>query len=823
MSSNTKYALHITKIKQGVPLLLAVAVFVLLNYKWGGVPAMGRFLSPFTGFWQNGESPLEEREMSLLLPGLKEGVTVLYDDNHVPHIFAENDHDLYFAQGYITASDRLWQMEFQTRAAAGRISEVVGPVALEYDRYQRRMGTVYGAQRSLEEMEQNPESKAVLEAYSAGINAYIGQLQPRDYPFEYKLLDYAPESWTLLKCALLLKQMTHTLNGGSYDLMMSRVLQEYGKKLTENLFPDRPFLSDPVIPAGTSWDFEPLQIPRPDVSDTGSSAAGSAGVTHPAPEEGTGSNNWVLSGSRTASGAPILANDPHLDLSLPSIWYQIQLHAPGINACGASLPGAPGIISGFNERTAWGVTNVGSDVLDFYSIKFQDKTKKTYLLDDKWVPVREEIEHIKVRGQKDFTDTVRYTRFGPVVYEPDMDPFKKEIPAGYAVKWIAHYGGDEIRTFYLLNRASDYDDYVNALRYYAAPAQNFAFASAEGDIAMWVNGKFPLKWPEQGKFLLDGSRSSNDWQGWIPHEQNPHVKNPPRGYISSANQFSTDDSYPYYLDWSFSLPDRASRINELLEGMQQATPDSIRLMQSDSYKKLAVWALPSMLQHLDSSKLAGNSLEACQALRNWDYENRGDAIAPSIFESWWDTLEYHLWNDEFPADGDTPMLYPRYDRTIHLLREEPDAPWFDNVHTPEQEDIRQIMSGSFLATVEGLEEKYGDTGPAWEWGKVKGTYVPHILNQPGLNSEPLLMGGGKGTINALSTKKGPSWRMVVELTQPVKAYGIYPGGQSGHPGSPYYDNMIPKWQKGELNELLFLPSPDEKNPAIVTKITLRKE
>lgn len=815
-------------------LVLAGLLFAALQVKIGSAPPAGNFLSPFTGFWQNAESG-KAREAQLELTGLKGAVTVLYDSLQVPHIFAGNEQDLYFAQGYITAADRLWQMEFQTMAAAGRVSEIVGGLAVEFDKYQRRIGMVYGAEQTLEMMMANPRSKLLLEAYTAGINAYIDRLSPRDYPFEYKLLGYAPEQWTPLKCALLLKQMTKTLNGGSDDYYLSNILASYGAEVTSDLFPDFPFMESPVIPEGTDWNFKPLPLPSPPAqavippgADSGGLAGGAKIGHEPIPGlrperkvPGTGSNNWALAGSRTASGDPILANDPHLDLTLPSLWYQVQLSAPGINVCGVSLPGAPGVIIGFNRDIAWGVTNVDPDVLDFYHIRFKDRGRNEYWLDSAWVPVEKRVETIKVRGGTTLNDTVPYTIFGPVIYQESEKPMEKTVPRGYAAKWIAHQGGNEVLTFYKLNRAGNYAEYVSALRHYVAPAQNFAFASASGDIAMWANGKFPLKWEKQGKFLLDGSKSANDWQGWIPHEHNPHVKNPPRGFVSSANQFSADTSYPYYLNWEYTQPDRGIRINELLDGMRQATPDSIRLMQSDNYKKLAEWTLPALLEALDSTALNAAERRARSELAGWDYQNDAELYAPSVFEIWWEFLEAAIWGDEFPEYSERPMRYPGHDRTVHMLNREKEAVWFDNKSTAAKEDMPQVVTASFRRAVDSLQQTYGPPGENWRWGNVKGTHVPHLLGQDALGSDLLFMGGGKGTVNALNDHNGPSWRMVVSMGDSIQAYGVYPGGQSGNPGSPWYDNMIETWRQGRLNPLLFLEKPDEQNPAIVSKTILQ--
>ena len=426
-------------IKAILSLTITCLLIYLLNSSFGSIPALGKFLNPFTGFWTNSEIYKVQIKgvaitTNLQLNGFIDEVTIKYDENGVPHIFANNDHDLYFAQGYVTAKDRLWQMEFQTHFAGGRISEIVGEVGLESDRYQRRMGAVYGAEKSLEGMMEDPQSKVSLDAYSEGINAYIGQLSESELPFEYKLLGYKPEPWTPLKSALFLKNMSFVLASGSDELQMTNIARKFGKDTAEVLFPNYPKLESPIIPKDSPLDFKPLPLPKAALDFIGS---GSKAV--PAEQNrNIGSNNWAVSGSKSETGLPILSNDPHLGLNLPSIWYQVQLNAPGVNVYGSTMPGSPNVIIGFNENVAWGVTNVGGDVLDWYEVKFKDEKKQEYWHDNQWKKVTKRIERIKIKGLPDKIDTVYYTHHGPVVYLANQKPFKKNIPTGHALKWIAH-------------------------------------------------------------------------------------------------------------------------------------------------------------------------------------------------------------------------------------------------------------------------------------------------------------------------------------------------------------------------------------------------
>ncbi|PST82017.1 penicillin acylase family protein [Pedobacter yulinensis] len=807
------------KLKAVLCIVAPVLLGLLFHIKIGDLPPVLKFLNPFSGFWQNAENTFVKKQKRVRIPGARAPIEILFDEKMIPHVFAQNDHDLYLAQGYVTAMHRLWQMDFQTRFAAGRISEVVGPKAIEVDRYQRRMGMLFGAENSLKGMMADPKSREMILAYTEGINAYIKSLHRSRYPLEYKLLDFKPELWTPLKCALLLKQMSAVLAMGSDEFYMTNILKKYGPEVTANLFPDYPFRESPIIPEGTRWNFDPLKIPAVPENAMNPLAAN---ISTRQKEDGIGSNNWAISGSKTKSGYPILANDPHLDLTLPSIWYQIQLHAPGINAYGVSLPGAPGIVIGYNQNIAWGVTNVAADVLDFYQVRFKDSTHREYLYDGKWKKTSRRIEKIVMRGGDSENDTVTYTHHGPVVYFKKTGYSKAaSVPEGAALRWIAHDRSNELMTFYKLNRGKNYADYRQALTYYTAPAQNFAFASKDNDIAITPNGKFPLKWKNQGKFILDGTDKRHDWQGWIPAAQNPTVKNPPRGFVSSANQSSTDKTYPYYLNWEFSATERGRRINNRLTAMSQATADSVIRMQTDNYSMLAESVLPALMPMIDILGLNATQKEAYALVGRWNKTYASRAVAASIFELWMKKLNDAIWEDDFKVDA-MPMRYPSRDRTVEMILNEPDARWFDDTRTPKTETLNFLCNQTFRETVDSLEKAHGAIGRAWQWGYVKNSHVPHLAKIPGMGSKILFTGGSKSTINALGETNGPSWRMVVALGKNPRGYGIFPGGQSGNPGSKFYDNMIGTWAAGKLDELLFLHSPAEGKSHIIKHLKITR-
>ncbi|MFY0685280.1 MAG: penicillin acylase family protein [Balneola sp.] len=785
-------------LKTVLPLLILLGLIFAFNTQFGSVPPLGKFFDPQAGFWANAETSVPESE-ELELEGFDGNASVYFDDRRVPHIFADNEYDLYYAQGYVVARDRLFQLELQTLDAAGRLAEKIGDRALERDRTTRRRGMPYGAEKALEMMKADPKTWEIVNAYADGVNTYISSLDSEDLPLEYKILDFEPEEWTPIKTAHLLKNMTRTLAGGNSDDATSNTIAYFGEEFIEKFFETKPALNDPIIPPSREWDFDAMPVQAPDTLYKPASAVELGEYERP---EGIGSNNWAVSGSKTKSGYPILANDPHLTLTLPSIWYEVQLHAPGINSYGVSLQGTPGIVIGFNENVAWGVTNVGSDVMDWYEIKFKDDSQKEYWHDGEWKPTTMRVEEIKVKGEETVLDTVIYTHHGPVTKaESKLD--EEREPTYHALRWIAHEASNDIRTFYGLNRAGNYDDYVEALSYYVAPAQNFVFASNEGDIALWVNGKLPNKWKHQGRTVSDGTDPLYDWQGWIPFEHNPHVKNPERGFVSSANQESAAPDYPYYLDDDFAPFERGRRINERLAEMNDITAKDMQELQMDDFSYYAKTLLPSLLEWVNTDSLVKNGDEILELMKEWDYYMEAEEIAPSFFRHWSGNFYRAVLYDEF-GTTDVSLRLPSRDRFVEIVKSEPNFEFIDNVETEEIETRAQIATASFNETVTELTNYLGEFGDDWKWGYFIENDVDHLASIPGLGRQNLFSSGSGEAVNATRGQHGPSWRMVVEVGPEVKGYGVYPGGASGNPGSPNYDSMIEPWRTGNLFELKFM-------------------
>ena len=793
--------------------VLTIGIFYGLNTKFGSIPPIGKFLNPYSGVWQNETDEAISGEVSI--PELKEKVTVHYDAQLIPHVFAQNELDLYRAQGYITAKHRLWQMEFQTYAAAGRLSELIGKKALNYDRQERRRGMVYGAEQSLKKMSEDANTMAIVKAYSDGVNSYINQLSPNDYPVEYKLLDYKPEAWTPKKSALLLMYMTKMLAGGDEDMENTNALRLFGKERFDLLFPDFFDITDPIIPKETDWSY--IDVPQTKNPNT-KPILDSIAETIDKPDPNYGSNNWAISDKKSTTGNAILANDPHLGLNLPSIWFVMQLSTPNHNAFGATLPGALAVISGFNQHIAWGETNATRDVIDWYKIEFNDDRTK-YKFDNQWKDVSIRVEDIKIKGQTAYKDSVLYTHHGPVVYDKN---FKSDQElAGYAMQWTGHIPSNGQKTFTEMNKAKNYDDYVTALKNWVAPAQNFVFASTSGDVAIWVQGLFPNKWEGQGKFIMDGSKSRNDWQSFIPQQFNAHVKNPKRGFVSSANQTPVDENYPYFVFNDGFETYRNRVINDFFNSKDKFSVQDFKDLHNNNYNLKASELMPYMLENMKTSNLTKEEKEIYDIAKNWKYNNDMEQIGPSIWSAWWPILNTMVW-DEFDVE-DTAIESPFTYQTIYLLKNNGDDAFMDIIDTPEKETATDLFNLSFSKAVTKLKdwkEKNGDLN----WVNYKGTFAGHLLQAiPAFSRFDLPIGGGKNIVNATSENWGPSWRMIVEMTSPPTALGIYPGGQSGNPGSKYYDNFIDDWAAGKYHSLNFLQNNTATEAIIGTQTLTPKK
>lgn len=783
--------------------IITLSTAFFLNIKIGDFPPIAKFLDPFHGFLAltgSDKLPLE----NLNFPELDDTVNVIWDERRIPHIFAQNDKDLFYVQGYITARDRLWQMEFQIMAAAGRLSEIIGKKALKYDLYQRRIGMVYAAENAFKAAKNRPELLNIIQSYSDGVNHYIKSLDWDKYPLEYKILDYKPELWSTIKTFQFLKYMALDLSGRSSDLDNTKILKKIGYSNMENLFPQFPQFIDPVIPLSRKWEKPSILRKKPD--ELYESNPWENSILTEKNERGLGSNNWAVSGSKSKSGFPMLANDPHLRLTLPNIWYEIHLNTPEFNVYGASLPGGPCIISGFNDYIAWGETNGNDDVWDWYDITFNSPKMEKYFYNEKWLNTTLRIEKIKIRGEPSYIDTVIYTHHGPIVWDYDgqtrrVHNYRRKggemVSVGRALRWLAHDESIESLTFYKLNKAKNYQDYVDALKHFTCPVQNFIYADVMGNIALWHAGNSPVKWNDQGRFIMDGTDPIYEWGPPIPHLEKAYSKNPKREFLSSANQHVTDENYPYYLGSWFVESYRGNRINQLLSNLDNAELEDFANIQMDTKNTLAEKILPHLISELDNyENIKYTSI--IDIIKSWNYFSTANSKVPLIFDRWIKEFEKMVWADELGNLHE--ITWPDYERLAQLITKEKTSPWIDNILTNKKETFSELVNDSFKQTINSIINDFGPLSEKWNWGKSRGTDINHLANIPGLGRTMLETEGGSFIPNATNTTFGPSWRYVVEMTEPPKGMGIYPGGSSGFAGSIWYDNMIDGWVDGKMYE-----------------------
>lgn len=796
------------------------------------IPALGKFFSPTNGFWRNTLDEVNDRTVDkrLLLDHPLAKGSIHFDERGVPHIFADDMLGASFLTGYIHAVDRMWQMDISTRATEGRLSEVLGDRTLARDRAQIRQGFRQAAVTETDTMRVHfPDDYAVLEAYSAGVNAYLDGLAPENYPVEYKLLDHQPIRWSPYRSALLMKGMSQSLSSRYTDAAAAKSRDLLGREGYAKLFPEVQPNNSPIVPADGRY---PRQTATPTVSadaaallyppstapafpapkllrddkatltqvntsadqfaEAAPDLAGAAFLLLP-PHPGNGSNNWAVAADRSNTRYPLLASDPHLTLTLPSIWYECQISFPGVSARGVGLPGSPGIMIGFNDRVAYGETNVGHDVTDWFAIEWTDTTRTTYLLDGQPTPARIQVDTIHVKGADPVILRTPWTIFGPV-------PFTEGAYADHAMRYLGHDApGRNVRphsivgTFLQLMVAEDYDAYREALRGYIDPAQNFLFAANSGDIAIRPNGGFPLRGNLSGRFLNKGDRSANNWRGYVPFDERPEHKNPTRGFVSSANQATTAPGYRYPYHASFDAY-RGRYINRHLGKERTMNQRKMKELQLDSHSLLAEELAPILIARINRKVLSEEGSQLLRLLSEWDYNYTAESRAATVFEQWRQKV-YTLTFDELPnEDG---YLRPELWKWTDLLRQEPKNPVFDIQATADfRETAATITQRAFD---EILEELAGKT-PA-TWMEARSTHIRHLGAVPGFGSDLIRSPGSAYSPRALSGSHGASWRMVVELGPEPRAWGNLPGGASGDAASEFYDNGLSDWENGRYHEL----------------------
>lgn len=820
-------------------LALAAAVFAGLTYVggWsaGPAPALGPFLDPVRGVWEVARSARLPGQAAGTIPGLGDQVRVVYDTRGVPHIWAASMEDAVRALGFVVARDRLFQLEIQSRAPEGTLSELVGPGALGLDRHQRGIGLPWAAERDARSIARGSETDRLLRAYAEGVNAWIDALGDR-VPFEYHLLGTRPRRWDTIHSLLISKRMGYTLAYDTQDLWRLRIEALVGKDAADALFPLNSPIVEPIQPNGSRTPrFDTLRLPPPIASDAAvvrasrqlaaafDPPAGAAGSSaHRGRElsggDAIGSNNWAVAPARSANGRALLSGDPHLQLTLPSIWYEVHVVVPGeLDVAGVTIPGLPGVIIGYNRDVAWSFTNTGADVVDFYRETFDDPGRPSrYRLDGEWEPLHSRVETYRGPGGGVLAvDTMVYTHRGPARSTED---------GPVSMRWTVLDTPFTFEVFTGAARATTVKEWLDAMAGYAAPAQNGIVADREGAIAIRSTGLFPIRPADgDGRVIRSGSSSENDWRGYWPAARYPFSRNPRQGFLASANQQPLDPRTDGgYLGANWPTPWRALRINQLLRADTQVTVDDMRRFHTDPGNAKADLFVPAFLDAVQGRSTVG---EAAARLRTWDRRYTKDSEGAILFEYAMGELARRVWDELTDPETERVVRFPSQAVLARLLAS-PDNVWWDDRRTPGVVETRDdLLAASLAAAFERARREFGEPDAGgWRWDRIRHANVFHLTRLAALSILDVPVQGGSGNLNPSSGDgtHGASWRMVVELGPTVRAWATYPGGQSGNPASPWYGDRMRSWANGELQPTLF-PQREEDldRENVASVLTLR--
>jgi penicillin amidase len=804
-------------------LVLAAGLFIGAR-AIGPAPALGAFLEPAHGVWSLARAAAASAGPDASVAGLGAPVEVVYDERAVPHVFARTEDDAYRALGYVVARDRLFQLYVQTLAASGRLTEIAGAQALPLDRQMRNLGLPRAAERVVARLGDTSVTVRVAKAYADGVNAYIAAMPAAELPLEFRMLGTRPPRWEPIDSYHLQNRMGWTLANIANERDRAAAAAKVGAAAADALFPDDSPIVEPIQPNGRSeprFDFAPLPPPgRPDSVSLLYTAAADAWIPSPQlaavgddPAPWQASNNWAVMPARSATGRALLAGDPHLDLTLPSIWYETHLVVPGrLDVYGVTIPGLPAIVLGFNRDVAWTFTNTGADVLDFYMEEVDDDRRPTrHRVDGAWRPIEARTETYRgPAGETLAVDTVYYTYRGPM---------QRVRGRWLSLRWTVHDAGREAAGFIEGAHARTATEFHDAMaRSYRAPAQNMLAADRGGHIAIRSTGRFPIR-SRNGAVPLDGTSSANDWKEDLPVERWPQAVDPAQGYLASANQQPVDPSaVGYWFGGSYD-PWRALRINALLRADSAVTIDDMRRFQTDPGSARADYFVPFFLnaaQRVATRSMGPNRevlAEAARVLRRWDRRYTLENTGAVLFEAAMRESAMQAW-DELATNDGARRATPASAVLARLVADSTSA-WWDDRSTVAVEDRDAVLASSLASAFLATRRRYGaPEGDGWRWGSVHRVNIHHLLRIPSLSALDLSVAGGSGTLSpmAIGGANGPSWRMVVELGPTVHAWTTYPGGQSGNPASPRYRDRLPQWIAGTL-EAVHVPMRAAELPA----------
>ena len=783
--------------------------------------------------------------------GLSEPAEIIVDRWGVPHIYAGNVQDLMTAQGFVHAQDRLWQLDFSRRLIAGRLSEVMGEQTVPLDRWMRTLTLRRVAEQEVDLLDE--ETRSYLDAYSAGVNARIAQGR---LPLEFSLLRYSPEPWTIADSLSWIKLMAWVLSANwETEILRALLIERLGPDLAAELEPGCAD-SKPRIAVELA-DLVSLAAGGMKALDRADKARPYMG---PAAREGLGSNNWVISGSRTASGMPLLANDMHLGMTLPSIWYENHLSAGELNVTGVTFPGIPGVVSGHNGHVAWGFTNGFPDVQDLYIERLRrvqgdagHRAGVQYEFMDEWLDAEVLWEEIKVQGGEPVVEEVIVTQHGPIInplvpedageVPPDLSPgalpeFVKGQPL--ALKWTALEPNGMVRALFSLARARNCDEFREGLRLWTAPVQNVVYADTEGNIAYSFPGSVPIRAKGDGSVPVPGWTGEYEWTGYIPYEELPHLYNPQKGYVATANNRVAADDYPYHLGLDCCTGNRAQRIVELIESGSDVDVAYVQLMQYDQISPIA----RKVGEYLGGLVVEDAELAPVVALMGeWDGALGVSSPAATVHEVFCRRLIARTVSGKlgelatrYAGKGPTPVLAEgslfgeRSWEWLEWILGKPESHWFDQGNGETRDDVAR------LALRDTVDFLVGELGPAlddWAWGKLHTLTYGHVLGRVKpldriLNRGPFPIGGDGTTVCATHTTwhdlssevvVGPPFRFIADLGDLRNSLGMLVPGQSGQPGSTHYDDQIDAWFSGEYHPMLWDREDVEAGAVAVLRLT----
>lgn len=722
-----------------------------------------------------------------LMPGLSAPVTVNRNTNGIPTIQATTEADAYSTLGYIHAQDRLWQMEMTRRIGAGRLAEVIGSSGLGFDRYIRTLGLYALAEAQIDVL--SDEAKAVLDAYVDGVNTYLDN-RPDPLPPEFLLLFHEPEPWTAADSLVWGRLMAFQLSTNQRDERLRAKLADIlSADQLADFFPDAPRL-----PVTLRDNVQAAAATIPDVPDILQSHGAS--------------NAWVLSGEKTLNGKPILANDPHLAFTAPNLWYLARIETPTLTLAGATVPGVPFHILGHNGRIAWGMTTTYADTQDLFVETISDDGRQ-YQTQEGWKDITVIPETIGVRFGDDVSLTIRMTHHGPIISD-----LSNETTAANTATALAFTGlrGDDTtpEALFRVNRATDRQSFVDALRLYVAPVQNIHYADVDGQIGLIAAGAIPIRANGNGMVPVDGASGSYDWIGTLAFDDLPHRFNPPSGVLISANHRVVDDSFPHLIAAHWPPGFRALRLGNLIRDLPTSAPLQSTRWQMDTVSLAATSLTPFLIQLRPTDSVAQIALAA---IRGWDHSMDRNLPAPLIYAAWLDRLVPLLASDEL---GDALPAFWR-EREVFVQRVlETRQGWCDDTRTQPIEDCEAVTLQAFDEAIAGLTARYGDDPTAWTWGDAHIAQFNHrfLGRIPVLRSManlPIATDGGDHTVNRGQTGAdgenpfrhvhGAGYRAIYDLANLNDSLYSAASGQSGHFLSPYYGDMLTSWRDGRYFRL----------------------